>query len=423
MNWWQGLRLWLDSLARALADPGFLMWLGLVLLLIYWQYRRQAVFQELHLGWAAVSPWRETFDSLLAGLLAGVGGALVLLVLGVSVLDAGILYLWPLALVLMFLHPRYLCFAYAGGLIGLVRLIWGVPEVVSVGPLTALVAVLHGIEAILIWLDGASHPQALYVRTATGQTVGGYLLQRAWPIPMVGMAILFASPADIQELAESIRRIATPDWWPLVSSARQVPAGLQPLVMLVPLVAALGYSDLTVTRPPAEKARRSALHLGFYSLILLVLAVLASRISWMGYLAVVAMPFGHELVILVGQRAETHGRPIYTTTAHRGVGVLEVKPGSPAEAMGLQRGDLIVAANGIPVGDLEELNQALAPWTVGVTLELVRDGRRRVARYAGRVPPLGILTIPEPGAQDIPAVRLPEDTWIDAILRLKRRRR
>ncbi|MGE5481593.1 MAG: PDZ domain-containing protein [Bacteroidota bacterium] len=420
MSLWQGLRLWVESLVGALADPGFLMWLGLVMLLIYWQYRRQAAFEEMRLGRAALSPWRETFDSLLAGLLAGVGGALVLLVLGVSVLDAGILYLWPLALALMFIHPRYLCFAYAGGLIGLVRLIWGVPAAVEIAPLTALVAVLHGIEAILVWLDGASHPQALYVRTPAGQTVGGYLLQRAWPIPMVGLAILFASQTEIQGLAEHIRNVATPDWWPLVSS-REVPAGLQPLVIIVPLVAALGYSDLTVTRPPAAKARRSALHLGVYSLLLVVLALIASRISWMGYLAVVAMPLGHELVILLGQRAETRGRPIYTATAHRGVGVLEVKPGSPAQVMGLQRGDLITAANGIPVGDFEELNQALAPWTVGVTLEVERGGRRRPVHYEGKVPPLGILTTPLPLGDEFPAVPLPEDTWIDAILRVRRR--
>nr|WP_315987838.1 hypothetical protein [Desulforamulus aquiferis] len=48
----------------------------------------------------------------------------------------------------------------------------------------------------------------------------------------------------------------------------------------MPVVAGLGYGDLAASRTPEQKGRISAVILGFYSLILLGLAVLADR-SWL----------------------------------------------------------------------------------------------------------------------------------------------
>lgn len=413
------LRFWLENLLSAFADPSLLLWLGFVLALVYWQYRRLATLERMRLGGTTISPGRETFESLLAGLLGGMAGAGVLMLVGVSLLDAGILYLWPLALLLMFIHPRYLCFAYAGGLLATSHMLFGVPAGLEVASLAALVAVLHGIEATLIWLNGASHPQALYVRTPQGETVGGFLLQRAWPIPTLGLAVAFVTPAEFQSLADYVRMVPTPSWWPLIPF-REAASGLNAVVLAIPLVAALGYSDLTITREPSAKARRSALQLGIYSLSLLGLAVLAGRAGWAGYLAAVAMPFGHELVILLGQRAETRGVPRFSgAMVGQGVGVLDVVPGSAAAAMGLRAGDRIVRANNEPVANAEALYQVLSPWSVGVTLEVERLGRRIVLSYDGKVPPLGLVPVPD--SREARAVPLPEDTWIDGLLWLGRR--
>jgi S1-C subfamily serine protease len=52
-------------------------------------------------------------------------------------------------------------------------------------------------------------------------------------------------------------------------------------------------------------------------------------------------------------------RPYLGLTVHPGVVVAEVLPGSPAEAAGLARGDVIQSANGTPVLAGEQLRQAV----------------------------------------------------------------
>ncbi|RMG28980.1 MAG: DegQ family serine endoprotease [Gammaproteobacteria bacterium] len=66
----------------------------------------------------------------------------------------------------------------------------------------------------------------------------------------------------------------------------------------------------------------------------------------------------------------------------KGVRVAEVYPRSPAAAFGLRPGDIIVAANGQPVGDLEALRQVLAHGGRALRLNIVR-GNARIFLFAG----------------------------------------
>ena len=59
------------------------------------------------------------------------------------------------------------------------------------------------------------------------------------------------------------------------------------------------------------------------------------------------------------------------TTALR---VTEVQPGSPAEKAGIEKGDVIVQANGTPTGDVQQLNAAVQASGPVLTLT-VRDTR------------------------------------------------
>jgi len=52
-------------------------------------------------------------------LLAGA----IMLLLGLSLSQIGLLYIWPVALLLLLLHPRFLCFSYAGGIVALAVLV------------------------------------------------------------------------------------------------------------------------------------------------------------------------------------------------------------------------------------------------------------------------------------------------------------
>jgi serine protease Do len=65
--------------------------------------------------------------------------------------------------------------------------------------------------------------------------------------------------------------------------------------------------------------------------------------------------------------------------AQRGVEVLEVIDGSPADRAGLRPEDLIVSADGIPVGDVVDLQRLLVGDRIGqrLTLRVVRAGELR----------------------------------------------
>ena len=65
-----------------------------------------------------------------------------------------------------------------------------------------------------------------------------------------------------------------------------------------------------------------------------------------------------------------------------GVLVLRVSRGSPAAAIGLRRGDLILGVDGTPVGSAAELAQALAPGGGRATLNILR-GDRQLALAVG----------------------------------------
>jgi S1-C subfamily serine protease len=62
----------------------------------------------------------------------------------------------------------------------------------------------------------------------------------------------------------------------------------------------------------------------------------------------------------------------------RGVRVLRVEAGTPAERAALAEGDLLLAANGSPLDTLDDLQRALVlPGPPEVQLEVLRRGERR----------------------------------------------
>ena len=60
--------------------------------------------------------WQQVIQATGLGFAGGLAGSFIMVVMGVSLNNIGIGYLWLLALALMFINPRYLCFSYAGAL-------------------------------------------------------------------------------------------------------------------------------------------------------------------------------------------------------------------------------------------------------------------------------------------------------------------
>lgn len=396
--WRELIELILQSVPVFLQRGELLIILAVVLLLVHSQYQRVAQLERAAFGQPLTDPVRNTLVALLYGLGGGVLGTTAFVFLGISLVEVGVLYLWMLALLLMALHPRFICFAYAGGILSLTHLLFGWPAL-SVPAVMALVAVLHLVEALLIWVHGPEGATPVYVRRGDGRVVGGFTLQKFWPLPFIAL-VGFLMAQDL--LTDAV--LPMPDWWPLIEPLGAAPEGQSYVYVLFPVVAALGYGDIAITRHPREKARRTAASLLAYSGMLLVLAVLGSQHAVWQWLAALFSPLGHELVIHLGRRSEEHGPPLFDGSA--GAVVLSVFPGSPAEEMGLRAGDVIRRINGYPVENKEDLAAILTPWAVGVTLELenITDNTRRTVQYPGKVPPLGVILAPagtDPGFMDL----------------------
>jgi len=297
---------------------------------------------------------------------------------------------------------RFICFAYSGGLLSLISLIFGWPEL-DVASLLGLIAVLHCVESILMLMSGHINSFPVAVRQPSGRLVGGYSLQMFWPLPL--LALVF-----IPHIAGGTASggIAMPSWWPLIR-----PAGTDNLSQLTlymtPLLAGLGYGDLAVTMPPKQKARDSAIRLLGYSLVLLGLAWLGSKVPALLPLGVLFAPLGHEMLIVIANQREQEGKPLF---AHDGPGlmIMEVLDGSLAERAGLRPHDIILTVNGQEVETIAQLGTILQS-EPQVVMTIMRG------HYTSTV----VLVLPiDGGPQQLGALMVPsQDTGAYVEARLK----
>ncbi|GAV22817.1 PDZ domain-containing protein [Carboxydothermus pertinax] len=331
----------------------------------------------------------DTFKATAHGIVGGMSGSLVLVFLGIALNEAGLSYLWPLAILFMLINPRFLCFSYAGGVVSLAYLIFGFPKV-NVAQIAALVGVLHLVESVLISIGGHLGARPEYFKIKTGQIVGGFVLQRFWPIPLAALVV-------VTQLPQTTGGIQMPDWWPLIKSSETTP---NLMYSLIPVVAGLGYGDMVITRYPEEKSKLSAMYLGAYSIILIFLAMLSMKFTVISWFAALFMPLGHEAVIYWGRKLE-EGRPLFVNPENGvGVMVLGVNPGSIADSAGLKTGDVILTVNGVYIHSPEELFRELSYSYGMVPLEVSRRGSHRIETLYMKKSffpaDVGIITAPSP---------------------------
>lgn len=379
----------LGFLASMAVDPVTAGFMWLVAALVWFQARRQAQTEERLWGVVRNPPLSRTLTSMVYGVVGGILGSLILSYVGVpfAATSGDFLYLWVVALGLSLLHPRFICFSYGAGLLGAATLLFGWPGI-GVPQVATLVAVLHLVEAAMIRLDGGSSASPVFARRPGGEVVGGFSLQRFWPVPLT---LLLAASAQSVTGAQTI---ATPDWWPLI----RVPDP-KAVLALVPVVAAVGYSDVALAEDVPTKVRRSSGRLALYALTLLGLGLLADRSPVGAWAAVLFAPLGHEWVVWSEARREQFG-PAHWHPADRGLRVLDVLPGTPAAAVGLASGHILLAVDGQPVDRRDQLREALRTSPSYCMLEFQTSSSHHLLR---RLPAgvhdegeMGLVLVPEP---------------------------
>ncbi len=399
--WQEILRLMISGVVSVYLEPVF--WL--VILLVSYQYWKLKKSQRHMLGVDAFSLPQQVVMTVFLGSVGGVIGSFLLTLMGVNINQLGFAYIWPVAIVLMMINMRYLCFAYAGGIVAVSKVLFGWP-VIDVPQVLVLVAVLHITESILIVMSGRYGSMPVILRREDGQLVGAFNLQNFWPLPLILM-----SAVAVPELKLSPSMLSMPDWWPLLPVVQAAPEGHQWMYAMIPVVAALGYTDLAIASSPQSRRRKSAVYLGVYSLVLLALALLSVRYQWLQIIAALLSPLGHELLIQIDIKRELEGTPRYVPSS-QGIMILDTVIDSPAYKVDLQPGDILLKLDGLTVNHPNQLAVALETVPKRFILEYLRNGRAKQAKISlpKEKTMLGVILVPSGDERQY--IQLVEDKFL-----------
>ena len=383
--WFEILKMLVLTTVVVFLQPIFWGILGIVAYQ-YWQLQKN---QLAMFGVTGTPIGRQVKWAMLYGTIGGLMGSLVLTLVGVNIERMGFQYIWPLAIGLALINMRFLCFAYAGGIVAVVSAIFGWPDV-DVPQVLALVAALHVTESVLIAISGRYGSVPVILKQG-GRLVGAFNLQNFWPLPLV---VLSTVAMQTGAMPEGV--FHTPDWWPLLTLGIEPPAGAEWVYVMMPVVAALGYTDMAISSTPGQRRRRSALSLAVYSISLLGMALLAAKFEWLSLPAALLSPLGHEYLVRRDNRTEMAGAPLYVPP-EQGVMVLDAIQGEMARTMGIRTGDVILGMSGMPINRGGDLAYAIEWAPPLFDMLLLRGGQE--LKLDGRFPPgprrLGLILVPE----------------------------
>lgn len=390
-----------SALISLLTQPFY--YIGILFVIL--QIRRHIYMERKLFHVKLHSFWSSMLGPVLWGWLAGLLVTIPMLFLGSLLQPSAVLWLWGTAIVLSLFRIRFLCFAYAAGILGLVHFILGFIDpsaVMGLEPvwlgealgtlydlhipsLFALVAVTHLAEALLMKWQGTKLATPLFMEGKRGRLVGAYQLQGFWPVPIFLMVPTGGGLSGA--------------WTPLFGGSSGIWADGW-MLLAFPMV--LGFTELTAVRLPDEKIRRTAGWLFIYSMILLAAGIAAELVHWLILPAAVFSILMHELMVWVSRLEETAQPPRFVHDT-RGLCVLSVIPGGPAHKLGIQTGEVIHKCNGMKVNTKEELHQALRINSAFVKLEVLDlQGESKFmhrALYEGEHHQLGIVLAPDQDAQ------------------------
>lgn len=248
--------------------------------------------------------------------------------------------------------------------------------------LLALIAILHLLESLLMKLQAAEVTTPIYIESKRGKTIGAMQFQAFWIIPV----FLLVPDSSTLSLA----------WTPWFSGPWQEGWAWITFPVLI------GFSEWSRSQWPEPKLRRSAKRMLMYSVVVLAMAIGAEMLTWLIIPAAVAILVMHEFFIVRDRFHEEDQPPMYVHD-ERGLLVLDVIPGSPAEELGISSGEVLRRVNGKDVRSQEMLHQAIRENAAFIKLEVInRDDESKFlqrAMYEGEHHQLGIILSPDDETQ------------------------
>ncbi|ADH98602.1 ICP22 family protein [Salisediminibacterium selenitireducens] len=317
---------------------------------------------------------------LTAPLPAALTAALLLSLIATGIgitLPAGVIVLLALAWIPFLLSgsARWMSATFAGGLTLLI-LPWlpesgagfergdtWLAEIAAFDPihLAALVSLLFAAEAILVKVDGWRMTSPRITSSTRGKKVGEHLARRLWLFPL----FLLFPQGEMTGAA----------YWPPIPEL--LPAESFGF-LLIPVM--LGY-HLRVSGDYAKVAtKRVGNRLLFLSVIAVGLTVGAYWIPELIWLLPIVLLIGRWLVFLTYERADKRKLSIFTRL-EEGMKVLGIFPGTTAEKMAVETGEVIMKVNGNYVNSQREFYQALQQNSAYCKLEVLdEEGELRITQ-------------------------------------------
>ncbi|OBZ08001.1 serine protease [Bacillus sp. FJAT-27264] len=402
----------LGSLGKAalslLIQPYY--YIALIFVALY--YRRQVALERKLIHVKLHSPGQEIWRTVWSGLVMGLLVSVAAVLLGVSISGPAVACIWIVTLLLLLIRVRYLCFAYAIGILGIIQFVFSFfPNAFQTGTIGTLVtglremdipallvlaALLHLAEALLARWQGPRLASPLFLKGKRGKVVGGFQLQAFWPLPLFLLVPAAAGTGDLP-------------WQPLLGGG----------LGIVSLPVIMGFSEMTHSLLPGRKASRTAGRLLIYSGVLLSLSLLAFLWSPLTLLAALAAVLLHEGLFWYSALEERSSSPIFVHPPH-GRKVLAVLPGSPGQELGILPGEVLLKVNGVLLTEAAQLHEALRKNPAFCKLEVQnRAGESKylqTAIYDGDHHQLGIILAPEP---DETTIALAKPTSIFGIISLR----
>lgn len=383
----------LGALLQLLTNPFY--YVGILFIVL--QYRRQIALERKLFATKLHSLLSEAWRTLLWGWIGGLAASVLMAGIGATIQLEAVILLWLISLLLIFVRVRFLCWAYAIGLIGICQVIaeaipalqgeawvWITEPIrqLNMPSMLALVAILHLVEALLIRYQSARFGVPMFFESKRGRIVGGYHLQGFWPV-----ALFLIVPVNGGD--------ALP-WTPLLGGDLW-----QNGWTIVGFPVMIGFAEMTISRLPREKVKISSNLLLIYSAVLLSAAVLVA--IWEPFLlpACLLSIALHEAIIWYSRWDETSRTPLFVHS-EKGLKILGLLPGSSAEELGLQVGETVYKVNGVPVRTKQELHQAMQMNSAFCKLEVLNlSGESKFVKraiFSGDHHQLGIVLAPDQDA-------------------------
>jgi hypothetical protein len=356
---------------QLLLQPYF--YVGIIFL--WWKFQKQVQQQRRLFQVKLVSALKMLLRTLGLGIVAGVVGSAAFYFYDFHLTSAALLLLWPIAFLLMLFRLRFLCFAFAASILIAAHLavqfvpapsidvpaldwVYRTVDELDATALLLLVGGTHVLEAVLMRFRGTQAATPVMMQSKRGKIIGAYAIQGFWPLPLF----------------------------------LHVGGGFIAFPILI------GFAELTRSHLLKAKVSKASNLLAAYGVLLIAWAFLVELFPLALYIAPFLIIGLHEAINYYGRYLDAMRSPLYTHD-NRGLRVLGIVPGSPAEEIGIVPGEIISRVNGIRVLTKLQLHEAFRQNSVYCKLEVINlEGELKFLKRAifeGDLHQLGIILAPD----------------------------